>query len=158
MTDFSNYRLFYEPAGTLRLTVGDERSYPKVSLYQASPLKRPGRYLSLLDSKSEEIALVPALDDLTPESRTVAEEELRRRYLTAKVVALTGLKQEFGVTYWHVATDRGPRDFVVQSLSESCLWLSENHLLIVDVDGNRFEIENRSALDAYSRKLLDSVL
>ena len=151
-------RLFYEPAGTLRLTVGDERSYPKVSLFQASPLKRPGQYLSLLDSKSEEIALVPRLDDFTPESRAVAEEELRRRYLTAKIVALTGLKQEFGVTYWHVATDRGPRDFVVQSLSESCLWLSDSHILIVDVDGNRFEIADRRALDTYSQKLLDSVL
>lgn len=150
--------LFYEPAGTLRLTVGDERSYPKVSLYQASPLSMPGRYISLLDSKSEEIVLVPSLSDFHPESRAVAEVELKRRYLTAKVTSVDNVKQEFGVTYWHVGTDRGPRDFVVQSLSESCIWLSETHLLLIDADGNRFEIENRAALDPQSRARIDSVL
>lgn len=151
-------KLFYQPPGTLRLTVGDEKSYPKVSLYQSAPLSRPGEYLSLLDSKSEEIALVKHLNELTPESRAIAEQELRRRYLTAKIKAITGIKQEFGVTYWHVDTDRGPRDFVVQSLSESCAWLSDSHLLITDVDGCRFEIEDRNVLDAPSKRFLEQVL
>ncbi|MGC4042487.1 MAG: DUF1854 domain-containing protein [Armatimonas sp.] len=151
-------KLFYHPQGTLRLTVGDEKSYPKVSLYQSAPLSKPGEFLSLLDSKSEEIALVRRLDELTPESRAVAEQELRRRYLTAKIKAITGMKQEFGVTYWHVETDRGPRDFVVQSLSESCAWLSDSHILITDVDGCRFEVEDRTALDDSSRRFLEQVL
>lgn len=150
--------LFYEPAGTLRLTVGEEKSYPKVALYQSAPLTRPGKYIALLDGKGEEIALVPSLDDLTASARAVAEEEIRRRYLTAQIQAITGLRQEFGVTYWHVLTDKGERDFVMQSLSESCVWLSEAHLLLVDVDGNRFEIEDRSALDAESRRRLELVL
>ena len=154
----TNLQLFYEPAGVLRLTVNDEKSYPKVSLYQSSPLRRPGKFLSLLDVKSEEIALIPALDDLTPESRRVAEQELARRYLTARIQALTSVRQEFGVTYWQVRTDRGERDFVVQNLSESSLWLSESHLLIIDVDNNRFEITDIAALDASSRRLLESVL
>lgn len=156
--DYATLHLFHEPAGTLRLTVDDHMSYPKVAIYQASPLRRPGRYLSLLDGKGDEIALVPSLDDLTPQSRAAAEEALRRRYLTARITAVAGMKQEFGVTYWHVDTDRGPRDFVVQSLSESCQWLSERHLLFVDVDGNRFEIPDRDALDAASRAHLDAVL
>jgi hypothetical protein len=156
--NLKDLHLFYEPSGVLRLTVGDEKSYPKVALYQASPLGRPGRYLSLLDGKSEEIVLVPTLDDFTPASRTVAEEELRRRYLTARVSAIQRLKQEFGVTYWHVATDKGERDFVMQSLSESCIWLSDTHLLLIDADGNRFEIVDRTALDPVSRQLLETVL
>jgi hypothetical protein len=151
-------KLFYEPPGTLRLTVGDEKSYPKVSLYQSAPLSKPGEFLSLLESKSEEIALVRRLDDLTPESRAIAEVELRRRYLTAKVTAITHVKQDFGVTYWHVQTDRGERDFVVQSLSESCAWLSDSHLLITDVDGCRFEIEDRNSLDGSSKRFLEMVL
>lgn len=154
----TNLQLFYDPPGVLRLTIDDERSYPKVALYQSSPLRRPGKFLSLLDGKSEEIALVPSLNDLTPESRKIAELELARRYLTAKIQALTSVRQEFGVTYWHASTDRGERDFVVQNLSESCLWLSETHLLIIDADNNRFEIPDRGALDTASQRLLDSVL
>ena len=156
--DPRSLRLFYEPPGTLRLTVGDERSYPVVKLYQARPLSEPGRYLSLQNGKGEEIAMVRELDQLPPEARDVAREELRRRYLTARVEGIDHIRTEFGVTYWDVRTDKGPRDFVVQSLSESCLWLSEHHLLISDVDGNRFEIADRTQLDDDSRARLDAVL
>ena len=156
--DPKTLRLFYHPAGTVRLTVAEERSYPVVKLYQAWPLTQPGRYLSLLNGKDVEIALVDDLAELTAESRAVAEEELRRRYLTARIERVGSVRTEFGVTYWDVVTDRGERDFVVQSLTESCLWLTDRHLLIVDVDGNRFEIADREALDPASRGYLDSVL
>ncbi len=150
--------LFYDPPGTLRLTVSDERSYPSVKLYQASPLSRPGRYLSLVNGKGEEITMVENLQDFAAEARAVAEEEIRRRYLTCRVQAVTHTRAEFGVTYWQVETDRGPRDFVIQSLSESCVWLSDTHLLLIDVDGNRFEIADRNALDPASQIQLDKVL
>jgi hypothetical protein len=152
--------LFYDPPGTLRLTIADgrDRSYHAVKLYQAAPLSRPGRYLVVQNGKGEEIVLVDALSDLLPESRSVAEEELRRRYLTARVISITNVRTEFGVTYWHVDTDRGERDFVIQSLSESCQWLTDDHLLLTDVDGNRFEIASRSALDPVSRDRLAAVL
>ncbi|MBC8100958.1 MAG: DUF1854 domain-containing protein [Cytophagales bacterium] len=154
----ASLHLFYEPVGTLRLTIADRWSYPQVKLYQAAPLSRPGQLLSLQSGKGEEIAMIEMLADLTPESRAVAEEEIRRRYLTARVQAITEVRTEFGITYWHVVTDRGPRDFVVQSLSESCVWLSDTHLLLLDVDGNRFEIADRAALDVASQEQLAFVL
>jgi hypothetical protein len=157
MIDPKALQLFFEPAGTLRLTVGEDRSYPVVKLYQAAPLSLPGRYLSFQDAKGDEIALVPGLDDLNPEARTVAEAELRRRYLTARVRAIRNVRTEFGVTYWHVDTDKGERDFVVQSLMESCVWLSERQILIIDADGNRFEIPDIPALDPASRAQLELV-
>ena len=71
---------------------------------------------------------------------------------------LVSLKQEFGVTYWEAETDRGVRDFVVRDLQENCVWLSESHLLLIDVDGSRFEIPDRRLLDERSEQLLDSIL
>ena len=68
------------------------------------------------------------------------------------------IRSDFGVTYWHVNTDKGERDFVVQSMSESCVWLSERHLLVVDVDGNRFEFPDLGAYDAVSLAHLETVL
>lgn len=159
--DPKKLRLFYEPPGTLRLTVGDGRgaySYHTVKMYQAAPLSMRGKFLSLQDGKSEEITLIPALADLPLDSQEVAEEEIRRRYLTATVKAISSIKTEFGITYWHVSTDRGERDFVVQSLSESCVWLSDSHILLIDADGNRFEIPDRFALDPPSLEHLSTVL
>ena len=102
--------------------------------------------------------MLDRLDVLEPASLAAAEEELRRRYLTARIVAIPHIKSEFGVSYWDVETDKGPREFVVQSLSESCVWLSDTHLLIADVDGTRFEIPDRTALDPASQARLDAVL
>jgi hypothetical protein len=149
--------LFYDTHGTLRCTVGSDYSLPTPKLYQAWPLTHPRKYLSLVNGKGEEVVLLDSMDDLPEASRPVAEEELRRRYLTARVTAIQSIRTEFGVTYWHVDTDRGERDFVVQSFSESCLWLSDDHVLISDVDGNRFEIKDRDRLDPESRARLETV-
>jgi hypothetical protein len=157
-TGLAPLRLFYDPPGTLRATFGDERSYPVVKLFQAWPLTHPWSNLSLQDGKGEEILMIDSMEELAPASRAVAEEELRRRYLTARIETIAELRVEFGVTYWTVTTDRGERDFVVQSLTESCVWLSERHLLVLDVDGNRFEIADRTALEPVSRARLDAVL
>lgn len=151
------FRLFYHPAGTLRLTVGEDRSYHEVKLYQAWPLSLPGRHISLLDARGEEIVLIDSLAELTPESGQIAQEEIRRRYLTARVESIREIRSEFGVTYWDVVTNKGDREFVIQSLSESTVWLGEGHILLVDVDGNRFEIPSVDALDSTSRALLDTV-
>ena len=157
-TDPRSLHLFYDPPGTVRLSVGEARSYGAVKVFQAAPLSRPREYVCLQNGKGEEILMVRTLSDLSDESRHVAEEELKRRYLTAQVTRIGEIRTEFGITYWNVETDKGARDFVIQSMAESCLWLGDNHLLLTDSDGNRFEIASRAALDDASRAALDSVL
>ncbi len=154
----STLRLFYEPKDRLRLTVPDDRSYPTVKPVWAAPLSRPGKYLALLDGKGNEIILLPTLDDLEPASREAVLSEVRLRYLTARVLAVSHARQEFGVTYWSVVTDRGARDFVTQNLQENAVWLSGSHLLLLDVDGNRFEIEDLARLDDKSRHLVETIV
>jgi hypothetical protein len=151
-------KLFYHPKDRLRLTVEGDRSYPTVKPAWASPLSHPNTYLALLDGKGQEIVTLPDPAKLPRESWEVVQEELRRRYLTAIVTAITHAKQEFGATYWTVETDRGPRDFVSQNLQENAIWLSDTHLLMLDVDGNRFEILDVAALDAASQNFVAVIL
>lgn len=150
--------LFYAPKDRLRLTVPGDRSYPTVKPVWAAPLSQPGKYLALLDGKGSEIVLLPTVDELAPASREAVLQEVRLRYLTARVQAVTHARQEFGVTYWSVLTDRGARDFVTQNLQENAVWLSPTHLLLLDVDGSRFEIEDLAALDDTSRHLVETIV
>ncbi|MDX2066508.1 MAG: DUF1854 domain-containing protein [Fimbriimonadaceae bacterium] len=155
--NLQDIKLFFEPKDRLRMTY-DDRSWVTVKPAWASPLTYPNRFLSLMNAKGEEIVMVPDLDALSEESRVAAETEVARRYLTAKVLRIDKAKSEFGATYWHVQTDRGERDFVTQSLQENAQWLGPAHLLLIDVDGNRFELEDVQRLDAQSRALLDQVV
>ena len=150
--------LWFEPSHTLRSVIKCAWCPLKTQLFVSSPLSYPDTFISLLAGKSEEIAFINQISELSAESRSVAEEAVHQRYLTSKVSRITGLRNDFGITYWHVDTDRGHRDFVVQSLSESCVWLRDTHNLIVDADGCRLEIEDSMALDAQSSALLDTVL
>ncbi len=156
--DPGELKLFYEPKDRLRLTVGNERSYPTVKPAWSAPLSHPGRYLALLDARGEEIALIEDPESLPPGSLAAVREELRRRYLTATVTRVREARAEFGATYWLVETDRGTRDFVTQNLQENALWLSEHHLLLLDVDGNRFEFPDVRELDARSQGILSTVV
>jgi hypothetical protein len=154
----SELKLFYEPKDRLRLTVNEDRSYHSVKAVWAAPLSHPENYLSLMNGKGEEIVTVTNPNDLDNESLVAVREELRRRYLTATVSDILSAKFEYGATYWHVESDRGPREFVTQHLQENAIWLSDDHLLLLDVDGNRFEIPNVSALNIRSRAFISSIL
>lgn len=150
-------QLFHEPADRLRLTVSD-RSYVTVKPMWAAPLSRPNQYLALLDGKDEEITTIVDPKSLTAESLAAVEKEIRARYLSATVKQIVDARVEFGATYWIVDTDRGRREFVTQSLQENAQWLGEQQLLLLDVDGNRFEIPDVGALDEKSQQFLDAIL
>ena len=88
----------------------------------------------------------------------MVKEEIEQRYMTAIIKRVDSLKSEFGVSYWEVQTDRGNREFVVRNVSESAQWITDRRLLLIDVDGNRFEISNLEVLDKKSRGLIEMVL
>jgi hypothetical protein len=151
--------LFHHPKDRLRLTVDDEKSYVTVKPAWASPLTYPNHYLALLDGKGEEIVTITDPEtELGPESLRAVLSELERRYLTATIHTIEAAKTEFGATYWDVITEKGKRDFVTQSLQENVQWLSPVHLLLIDVDGNRFEIKDRTKLDARSQQILEAIV
>jgi hypothetical protein len=152
-----NLKAFYHPKDRLRLTTED-RSHLTVKPAWAAPLSRPNQFLSLMNGKGEEIVMIPGLDSLDPESRAAVEQELGRRYLTSQVERIISAKSEYGATYWLVQTERGEREFVTQSLQENAQWLGPTHLLLIDVDGNRFEIKDIELLDVKSRAFLDTTV
>ena len=154
----SSLRVFRSPPWQARLTVEGVVSFPVVKPVRAAPLTEPARYISFLDVRSEEICMVNDLADLDEDSRRVVEEELAAHYLTAIIERIDSARNEFGTSYWDVQTDRGARDFVVQNAAENARWLGSDRLLLLDVDGNRFEIPNINHLDKRSIGFVRRVL
>jgi hypothetical protein len=91
-------------------------------------------------------------------TRRVPDEELTRRYLAAVVQRMHSVRTEAGVSYFDVQTNRGRREFIVQNAHESARWLGDQRLLLLDVDGNRFEVPDLGALDRRNARLLTQVL
>ena len=150
--------LFHTGDECFRLTIHHDRSHVFIRPVWTFPLTHPNRYLTLLDKTGSEVGLIIEPDTLDGASCHSLRKELRRRYLTANVRRLNSAIFEYGATYWHVETDRGTREFVTQHLQENAIWLTTDHLLILDVDGNRFEITSVGNLDTNSRQLLTSIV
>lgn len=145
-------RVFEAPAGRHRLEAED-RCYLSFRPVWSVPLSQPGRHLALLDGKDKEIVTVEDPQSLPDEVWGPVQEMLRERYLSPTVRKILSIRNEYGVTYWNTETDRGKRDFVTQSLQENAHWLAPGHLVVTDVDGNRFDVRI-SLLDENSRRLL----
>lgn len=151
-------RIYHEPKDRLRLDVGNEKCYITVVPRWASPISFPNKYLSLTDAKGAEIILIKETSELDPESKRAVDFEVKKRYLTSQIHRILHAKVEFGATYWNVVTERGERELVTQSLQENAQWLTDTHLVIVDVDGNRFEITDVTAIDEKSKHYLETIL
>lgn len=156
--DPKKIRLFRAPPWALRLTIEGERSFLKVKVVRAFPLSNRDQYIGFMDEKNEEIGMIRDPGELDKASRRIVQEELDRRYLGSVVRRIYSLRSEFGTSYWDVDTNRGRREFVVQSAQENVIRLGMHHLAFVDADGNRFEIPDASRLDEKSRGLLEMIL
>jgi len=140
--------------GLLSLQLGD-KYYGKVDLYQAFPFSLEYQYISVRDEKGEEIGIIRDLTEFPPQSQKAIRTELSWRYYAPRITRVLDLKDEFGHLYWDVETDHGFRKFVTRAREEGINPIADWRLLIIDMTGNRYEIEDYRRLDAKSLRFLE---
>ena len=146
--------------GFMTLTVRGEEPerYERINAFRSFPLSAADQYISLRDREGDEIGIVESLEDLAPTQAALLRDELDRRYFTPLIQRVESLKEEFGYSYWTVDTDAGRRRFTVQSGKNNVTLVGEGRLVIVDVDGNRFEVADYTRLDRSVLRTLEGLL
>ena len=132
-------------------------TYEDVRPVRAFPLGNARRLIGITDADGKHIGLIKDLDDCDAQTRHLLEEELDKRYFIPTVTEVISFKIKMGVHSWEVVTDRGPRVFDVRERDDYRL-VPPTRLLIRDVDGNRYEIPDYSALDVKTVDLIEQVL
>lgn len=140
----------------LQFADGDAKKAVKIAW--ARPISTMGAEVSIIGPEKEELALLPNLDSLDPASRKVAEEELARRYVYPRITKVHSAVATFGVRYWHVETNLGERRFALKNASKNAVWITDDHLVLNDTLGCRYEVRPFSALDPVSRARIEDVL
>jgi hypothetical protein len=147
---------FAKRGDVLMLTIENDRTYLKVRPIRAFPLTEPHEFIGLLDAISgREIGMLRSLRDLDGPTRQAIQAELNKQYFVPRIARITNAKKEFGTVYWDVDTDRGQRQFLMRSIRDSIHEIEPGRYLVVDIDGNRFEIPRISDLDSRSQALWD---
>ena len=151
--DPSRLRVF-RVRGLARATIEGERSVLALVATRAFPLSDPDHYIGLLDGAGKDVGVVVDPGQLDPESRAVLQEELERRYFLPVVRKVLSVTEEFGTIYWTFDTDRGVKEAVVRNLRDNLQEVAANRVLLTDVEGNRYDIPDFSALDPLSADIV----
>ena len=151
-------RLFRDDSGRIRLEVKDDRTYLDVKVVRAFPFSDKKHFFGFLDGRNKLIGVVKEPAELDPDSERLAEEALKRHYFIPTIQEVLSLKEEYGAVYVDAVTDYGTRHFVAKGLRDAIVNLGGGELLIADVDGNRYRIENWHNLNLQSRRFLERVV
>ena len=122
------------------------------------PITGPGRYISLLTDKNEEIAVIRNVDNLMPESKKVINEVLKEYYLIPKITRILDRSEKYVILKWTADTDRGVREIEITHRQSDIKVIYSRRVLIKDSSDNRYEIPDYEELDAKSLKKIASDL
>ncbi len=153
----ADIRLSYYGDQVHALVPGQDKSQA-VRLVWLRPVSARHGALSILDEKKKEICYVDDISELHKDSFDVAVNELQSRYPIATVKRVVSCKVILGNRYFDCETNLGRRLYLIKDPSRNITWLNPDHLLIRDVQGNRFEITSLKKLDAESSKQLALIL
>lgn len=150
--------VFRDEKGWLRLTIEGDRSFLDLRVTRAFPMTSPESHIGLLDGRDHSIGMLKTLDGIDAESRKLLEEALEKRYFIPTITRIDRAKEEYGVVYFDVITDHGPRHFVAKGVRDGMDIRDEGQILIADTDGNRYRIPDLQALDVRSRRRIEAFL
>lgn len=157
LLDPSKVRLTKDRGGWLLLTMEGEPEPVRVRPARNFPLTDPEHYISLLTEDENEVGVIYDPKELEPRSRRLLRGLLERIYFLPVITKINSITEEFGIMRWDVETSKGPRVFEVSGRHDVRL-ITQSHVLVRDIDGNRYHIPNIHKLDADSRHMMEVAL
>lgn len=151
------WQLARNAMGRLVLTDAQGRTHAGVVPVRAFPISAPDEGVSLVGADGHELAWVPRLSALAASERTLIEQDLAVREFAPVIRRIEAVSTFATPSVWTVDTDRGPTQFVLKS-EDDIRRLDGSALLIASSHGVAFQVRDRLALDAHSRRLLDRFL
>lgn len=115
---------------------------------------RPATVAGAIPAPEEEIGILRSIHDLPHEAQDLLAAEVARVYFVPRILRILSIDEAFGIQSWDVITDRGPRQFELTEHSNLRVF-DPYRLVIKDVDGNRYRIDDVRLLDRRSQKLMD---
>jgi hypothetical protein len=128
-------------------------AWVEVRAQRCFPWMTPDGFFSLRTGEGEEVAFIEDIAEIPQDSAHVLRDDLRVSGFTLNVKRIISLKKEIELRVWRVETEQGERQFQTE-LDDWPITLPNGSLLIKDVIGDLYRIDNPGELDKRSQKLL----
>ena len=130
----------------------------RVFFHRCFPFETPDEYISVLNKDGREYAMIRDLAEMPDEAQEIIRTELDRKYLCPTVTKIKSLKEKLGYSFWEVETDKGDMSFSMHDTYRNIARVGDGMLIISDVDGNRYRIDDVAKLDRKSFKRIELYL
>ena len=155
--DKDNGRIERTDMYLVKLTLNDGTVFEELEPRRLFPHTNTQQYITLLNEKEKEVALIKELKDLDSDSRKALEACFTEYYMIPKISRVLHVDDKFGALKMTVMTDRGEISFRIRNRHSDIKMLHRNgRVLIRDSDDNRYEIPCFEDLDRHSKHLLFS--
>ena len=140
--------------------IGRDGVYENVKVVRLFPFTDADRFISIREGneRGREIGIIEDLNAMPAETVKLINEQLALNYFTPVIQKIYDIKDEYGYAYFHVLTDKGECRFAINMASNAVTKLSDDRLIISDLDENRFEIRDVNALTMKEKRKLDLFL
>lgn len=142
---------------TLCTLTENGETYTEIEPRFLFPLTRSD-YITFLDRDGHEIGILKDIDTLPAESAKALRAILSEYYRIPKILEVLEVNEKNGSDTWTVRTERGITSFQIHNRNASITPLPNGQVWVRDTNDNRYEIPNLDALDAQSKRRLNSQL
>ncbi|RLE66148.1 MAG: hypothetical protein DRJ34_05540 [Thermoprotei archaeon] len=148
-----NVKIYEAYIDTINVEING-RFYYNVKPRRPFPYTHP-EYIIFYTEDDKEIGILSNYRKLDRKSKKLLEKVLNIIYYIPKIKRIIKLDTTKSKYEWRIETDRG--EIQIYTWSRCTRWLPNGKLLIYDVDGNVYMIENLRSLDSKSKAYLDIV-
>jgi hypothetical protein len=152
-----SFGLSLDPYGKLVLIDAEGVRHVGVTPVRVFPTSDPEHWISVVNAKGEEVALVPDPKTLPPQVKELLEQELAHREFMPQIQQIVYVSSIMEPSEWEVITDRGVTRFVLKS-EDDVRRLGPHSGIIYDAHGVRYLIRDTRQLDLYSRRALEQYI
>lgn len=128
--------------------------FTEVELHRMFPITGLDKYIALMDSEGNEIAVIRNVDDLSPDSRKVVKNCLKEYYMMPRITQFIEMSERFKIWMWTAETDKGICTFEIRNHLTAIKPLYDGRVLIKDANDNRYEIPDVNKLDKRSQQMI----
>ena len=122
------------------------------------PKSGSDRYIVLLNTDGDQVAIIRDLNNIIPESREVVQKALEEYYMIPRISKFIRMTEKYKIWMWTAQTDKGVITFEIRNHIASVKPLYDGRVLIKDADDNRYEIPDYRKMDKKSIKMLEPKL
>jgi len=123
-----------------------------------APSPAPPRENTTSFGDLKEVGIITNVSDFGEIQGKYLRDELDRKYFIPVIEQIFFVKEKYDFSYWEVKTDIGKIKFTVHDAYRHILKITDDRIMVNDVNGNRYEIVSLDKLDRPSFRKIELFL